>query len=126
MKFLGRLFRRTKARSIPAMPSWKTIIKTMYGKQLDAFSDEIVKVIYSHDLSMRYVILKNRKGLFTYQLEAIYLYNDDQWQYICTLDHALPATWQPFTGNAGHSVFENEDDLLREMKTQPEYQNHFP
>jgi len=31
----------------------------MYDKHLDAFSDEVVKVIYSKDRSMRYVVLKD-------------------------------------------------------------------
>ena len=46
---------------IPPMPSWGTVVEMMYDKHLDAFSDEVVKVIYSKDLSMRYVVLKDEK-----------------------------------------------------------------
>ena len=97
----------------------------MYDKHLDAFSDDVVKVIYSKDRSMRYVVLKDEKGFFTYQLEAIYQYDKDEWKYICTYDNALPAIWEPFRGIVGKSVFENMDELLKELKAEPEYKSYF-
>ena len=81
--------------------------------------------IYSQDCSMRYVILKDEKDFFTYQLEAIYQYDEDEWKYICAQDNALPAMWEPFRGIVGKSVFENIDELLKEIKTEPEYKQYF-
>lgn len=63
------------------MPSWEAVIEMMYDKHLDVFSDEIEKVFYSKDCSMRYVVLKDKKGFFTYQLEAIYQYNEEEGQF---------------------------------------------
>lgn len=107
------------------MPSWESIVEMMRDKHLDTFADEVVDVIYSQDCSMRYVILKDENGLFTYQLEAIYQYDEDEWKYICSHDDALPAMWEPFIGIVGKSVFENTKDLLKELKFEPEYKQYF-
>ena len=84
-----------------------------------------VKVIYSKDRWMRYVVLKDEKEFFTYQLEAIYQYDEDEWKYICSHDNVLPAMWEPFRGIVGKSVFENIDELLNELKAEPEYKQYF-
>ena len=125
MSFFTKLFKKKRALEMPPMPSWETVVKMMYDKSLDAFSDEVVKVIYSKDCSMRYVVLKDEKGFFTYQLEAIYQYDKDEWSYICSHDNALPAMWEPFRGIGGKSVFENTDELLKELKAEPEYKSFF-
>lgn len=125
MNFLTKLFKKKPVVEIPPMPSWKTVVDMMYDKHLDAFSDEVVKVIYSKDLSMRYVVLKDEKEFFTYQLEAIYQYDEDEWKYIFSHDNVLPAMWEPFRGIVGKSVFENIDELLNELKAEPEYKRHF-
>ena len=74
---------------------------------------------------MRYVILRDENGLFTYQLEAIYQYDEDEWKYMCFHDDALPAMWEPFRGSFLKSVFENKEDLWKEMKSEPEYKQYF-
>ena len=125
MSFLTKLFKKKSKEETPTMPSWETVVEMMYGKHLDAFSDEVVKVIYSKDRSMRYVVLKDEKDFFTYQLEAIYQYDEDEWKYICSHDNALPAMWEPFRGIVGKSVFENMDELLKELKAEPEYKSYF-
>ena len=107
------------------MPSRETIAEMMHDKQLDAFSNEAVKVIYSKDNSMRYVILKDEKEYFTYQLEAIYQFDKDEWEYICAHNDALPAIWKPFRGIVGKSLFENEEELLKEINEEPEYKQYF-
>lgn len=84
-----------------------------------------VNFIYSKDKTMRYVIFRNDKGIFSYILEEIYVFDEDEWKYICIRDNALPATWQPFTGRNGNSFFENYDDLLKELKAEPEYKLYF-
>ena len=125
MNFFTKLFKKKLKEEIPPMPSWETVVEMMYDKHLDAFSDEIAKVIYSKDRSMRYVVLKDEKGFFTYQLEAIYQYDEDEWKYICSYDNSLPAMWEPFRGIVGKSFFENMDELLKELNAEPEYKSYF-
>ena len=125
MNIFNWLFRKKPNRDIPPMPSWGSIVEMMRDKYLDVFADEVVDVIYSKDSSMRYVILKDKNGLFTYQLEALYQYVEDEWQYICSHDNALPAMWEPFRGVVGKSVFENKNELLKELKAEPEYKQYF-
>lgn len=126
MKLFNKLFiKEKKTESIPPMPSWNSIVEELYNMNLDAFSDEVINVFYSKDKSMRYVVLKDEKGIFTYQLEAIYQFDEDEWRYICSNDNALPAMWEPYSGHCGSSLFSNEDDLMNELKTQPEYKQHF-
>ena len=125
MNFFTKLFKKKLKEETPPMPSWETVVEMMYDMHLDAFSDEIVKVVYSKDRSMRYVVLKDEKGLFTYQLEAIYQYDEDEWKYICSHDNALPAMWEPFRGIVGKSFFENLDELLKELNAEPEYKSYF-
>ena len=125
MNFFKRLFQKEKPKEIPAMPPWVEIVKMMYDKSLDAFVDEVVRVVYSADNTMRYVVLNDEKGLFTYQLEAIYQFDADEWKYICSNNVALPAMWEPFRGIVGKSFFENEEELLKEMKEEPAYKRYF-
>ena len=125
MSILSWVFRKKPKQDVPPMPSWESIVKMMRDKHLDAFADEVEDVIYSQDCSMRYVILKDEDGLFTYQLEAIYQYDEDEWKYICSHDDALPAMWEPFRGIVGKSVFENTNELLKELKSEPEYKQYF-
>ncbi|MBE6985379.1 MAG: hypothetical protein E7434_07230 [Ruminococcaceae bacterium] len=112
-------------KDIPLMPQWEAIVEMMRDKYLEAFTDEVVEVIYSKDCSLRYVILKDEKGLFTYQLEAIYQFDEDEWKYICFHNDALPATWVPFGGIVGKSVFENINEWLKELRAEPEYKQYF-
>ena len=125
MSVLTKLFKKKSKEETPTIPSWETVVEMMYDKHLDAFSDEVVNVIYSKDRSMRYVVLKDEKDFFTYQLEAIYQCDEDEWKYICSYDNALPAMWEPFRGIVGKSVFENIDELLKELKAEPEYTHYF-
>lgn len=125
MNFFKRLFQNEKSKEFPPMPPWAEIVEMMYDKSLDAFVDEVVRVVYSADNTMRYVVLKDEKGLFTYQLEAIYQFDEDEWKYICSNNVALPAMWEPFSGIVGKSFFENEEELLKGMKEEPEYKQYF-
>lgn len=124
MRILERIFRRKSKPDIPPMPSWEEIIEKMYDRGLDSYTDEVVKVLYSKDRSMRYVILKDKRGLLTYQLEAIYQFDMEECEYICTHD-ALPAMWQQFNENVSISYFENMDELLSAINKEPEYKLYF-
>ena len=107
------------------MPSWDAIVQMLYDQQLDSYVQKVIQVIYSKDRSKRYVICKNDNDLLTYQLEAIYQYDPHEWQYIASNQDALPAMWEPFHGMTGKSVFENEEELLMQMRAEPEYQQYF-
>ena len=124
MKFLNRIFCRTSNQEISPMSSWDTIIEMMYDKYLDAFADEVIKVIYSKDCSMRYVILKSDKEFFTYQFEAIYQFHENEWKGICSHDTSLPAMWEPFRGIGGKSFLDLEE-LQKAIKLEPEYKQYF-
>ena len=125
MKLFDWIFRKNAIEDIPPLPSWETLIEMMHDKNLDAFADEVIEVVYSIDKSMRYVILKNDKGFFTYQLEAIYQYDEDDWKYICLHDNALPAMWEPFRGIEGKSLFDDINELKKELAVEPEYIRSF-
>ena len=49
MNFFTKLFKKKPVVEIPPRPSWETVVEMMYDKHLDAFSDEVVKVIYSKE-----------------------------------------------------------------------------
>lgn len=106
-------------------PDWGTVVEMMYDNGLDAFQDEVIKVVYSKDKSMRYVILKDEHSIFTYQLEAIYQYNDEEWSYLCDSNSMLPAMWEPHSNGWSGSRFENIDDLMKELIFEPEYKQFF-
>ena len=82
MKWLKKLFnknRQLEIEPVPPMPSWDKIVELLYNKNLDSFCDEVINVLYSKDNSMRYVVLKDEKDIFKYQLEAIYRFDEDVW-----------------------------------------------
>lgn len=119
------LFQKKRRPEIPPIPSWEEIVVMMHDKQLNVFLDEVVQVIYSKDKTMRYVVLKNKNGFFTFQLQTLYQFDEDEWRYIYSNDHTLPAMWEPFHGSACKSIFANADGLLKEMQTEPEYKRYF-
>ena len=125
MKIFGKFSKRNKDVVSPPMSSWEEIVAIMHDKYLDAFADEVVDVVYSKDKSMRYVVLKDDEGLFTFQLEAIYQFNEEEWKYICSNDGSLPAMWEPFRGVIGRSLFENIEELFKELVEEPEYKRYF-
>ena len=46
-------------------------------------------------------------------------------KYICDNDDALPAMWETHLGSCGFSCFANEEDLMKDLKSQPEYKQYF-
>jgi len=119
-----KLFPKKHIPNIPPLPPRETIIEQMHNKQLNFFPDTIMNVFYSKDKSMRYVILQNHNGYFTYHLETLYRYDEEEWQYFCCKNNALPAIWEPCK-TIKKSIFSNETDLIKEMKTEPEYKQYF-
>ena len=124
MNVFAKIFRK-RQKDIPLMPTWDAVVDMMYDRQLDSYADKVLRVTYSKDKSMRYVILRNENGLCTYRLEAIYQYNPEEWVYLSVHKDPLPAMWEPIHGVVGKSVFENIDELLTEMEAEPEYKRYF-
>lgn len=125
MKFINKSFHKKENVELQQGSTWENIVEIMHDKYLDAFADEVIEVIYSKDSSMRYVVLKDEKNLFTYQLETIYQYDGEEWKYISSDDHALPAIWEPFEDTVENHIFESFEELLRELKSEPEYKKYF-
>lgn len=125
MSILRKLFHKKSNPDIPQTPEWKTIVEMMCDQNLDGYAQEVVQVIYSKDRTKRYVILKDEKGFFTYQLEAIYPYDRFEWQYVSSHKDVLPAMWEPFRGSSGKSIFESTEELIKEMREEPEYKQYF-
>ena len=118
---MKRLFRkfRIKKRIVPPMPEWNEIVEMLYDKNLDCFEDEVVRVIYSKDKAMRYIVLKSGTGFFSYRLEKIYQLDEEEWSYRCSFD-LTPAFWQDVDyGNK--SIFSTLEDALNELKQEAEY-----
>ncbi|MBQ6795289.1 MAG: hypothetical protein IJO83_04000 [Clostridia bacterium] len=118
MKKLFRKFRKEK-RAVPPMPEWNEIIDMLYDKNLDFVDSTVEKVIYSKDKSKRYVVLKSDKGFFTYRLERIYQFDEEDWSYRHSFDLA-PAFWQE-VNNGTKSIFSTLEDALKELEHEGEY-----
>lgn len=102
------------------LPSFNETIEI---DSLNCFQDEIVKVIYSKDKLMRYIILKKENGLYTYILERIEPYDEDEWEYLMSGLYAIPAMW--ILSNCSFSFFQTEDDAIKELKFESEYKQYF-
>lgn len=122
MCFFRKLFQKQPV-AVPPIPSWEEIVRVMHDKQLD--TGDVVDVIYSKDNAMRYVVLKDDKGLLTYSLEKLYPHDQDEWAYIALEKDALPAMWMPFIGADRRSVFSDMQDLEKELQAEPEYKQYF-
>ncbi len=118
MKKLFRKFVKDK-QVISKMPEWNEIVEMLYDKNLDYFDDEVVKVIYSKDKAMRYIVLKSDTGFFSYRLEKIYQLHEEEGSYRCSFD-LTPAFWQD-VDNGSKSIFSNLEDALKELKQEAEY-----
>lgn len=99
---------------------WSELVSMMYDRELDDREGKVLKVLYSRDSTKRYVISEHR-GMYTYELEVIERLEDDEWNYICDIEGALPAQWVPYHKDCRKSLFENMDDLIKELEQEPEY-----
>lgn len=125
IKKLLNIYEKSDTNPLPYMPSWDKIVELMYDKSLDSYEDEVINVFYSKNKSMRYLVLKDKKRIFTYHLEKIHQFDEDEWKYVSCNDGALPAMWESYSENSGGSLFSNEEDLMKDLKSQPEYTQYF-
>ena len=104
---------------------WNEIVELMYGKELNYIDCQIVDVIYSLDKARRYVIVKDENGYLTFGLEKIELDDEDTLDYFPPSDEP-PAYWTPEYHDSGtKSIFDDMKNLMRELKSQPEYKTYF-
>lgn len=124
MALLKKLFlKKPAAPKAPPMPEWDTLVDMMYGRGLDSYPGQVLSVIYSRDRARRYVVLMADKGYLTYRLEKISGFDPEEWEYVYSFDHAaLPATWQAVRMGG---FFGSEDDVMRELRADPEYAEFF-
>lgn len=122
---MNRFFKKRTHKSIEVSPrpSWNQIVAMMYDKTLNVFNDEVVRVIYSNDKTMRYIILKSENGFFTYILEQIYQYSDDEWEYKSD-DELCPAFWGAFNNDC-KSIYSTLEDALKELENEIQYKLFF-
>ena len=124
--FLSKPFRKSVAQKpLPPIPMREEIVSMMFDKGLDSFCDMVVKVIYSHDNTKRFVILKSANGYFKYAYEEIYTFNEEEWMYIGRQPDALPAMWMEPNSWQGTSLYFNYDETLKEIRVTPEYKTYF-
>lgn len=103
---------------------WRELVTIMYDRNLDCRDDRVVQVLYATDSSKRYVV-SEKNGMFTYELEFIERFDDDEWRYICSVEGALPAQWVPFHNDGRKSLFDSIDDLMKDLINQAEYSKYF-
>ena len=118
-----RFFNRKTLNRYQQKPSYEELVEQLYDKELD-YIDEVVRVIYSKDKSMRYVITKNTQDILKYQLEKVYQNDEEDLLYIGINEQVVWGYWMPdFSSDA--SFFNNIDDLMKAIKWEPIYKEYF-
>lgn len=115
-----------KYENVPPVPPMSELCDIMYEKQKEGRLDTVCKTVYSLDRTMRYLVLKNCCGLYTYALEVITPFDEDEWQWIYTADkNALPAEWRDYYPGASVSFFQSAEDAVAALKNETEYRTYF-
>ena len=118
-----RFFNRKTSNRYQQKPSYEELVEQLYDKELD-YIDEVVRVIYSKDKSMRYVITKNTQDILKYQLEKVYQNDEEDLLYIGINEKVVWGYWMP-NGSSDTSFFNNIDDLMKAIKWEPTYKEYF-
>lgn len=121
MSFFKR--KKEKARTFE-YPSWEQVVEIMYDKQLEVYDEKTIKVIYSKDKSMRYVITQGEDKFIRYRLERLYSL-EEEGEYIADQKDALPAIWEPALESQKGSVFSDESDALNQIYSEANYKKFF-
>lgn len=116
----------TKKRAEQHIIPYQRIVEIMNDKQLDFGQNKNVHtVIYSKTHDQRYVIVFDiSKEVFTYALESIHPYDEEEWWYVCHRHDALPAYWSAIQ-EPGASFFGTFDEVIKEIKSEPTYKEYF-
>ena len=121
------LHKKTNRPSSPVpMPTWEETVEIMYDRDIQSsYTREIIRVIYSADRAMRYLVIRNNdSALFYYELERLYQYDAFEWQYFGKQENALPGYWAPDNCPI-RSIFDSVDLLMNELTKEPDYIAYF-
>ena len=118
--WLGR--KRAEQHAIP----YERIVEIMDGKHLDFGSNKYAHtVIYSKAHDKRYIIIYDKsKEIFTYSLEYIRPFDEEEWCYISHDHNALPAEWSVMKEPMA-SIFGTFDEVMTEIKSEGTYKEYF-
>ena len=130
LEFIKSLFSHhntTKADWVPERPkpSWPEIVDLMYDKGLSSFIDDVIQVVYSTDREKRIVILKSKYGYYSYCIEQLVEFDDDEWLYVSRDPDSLPAMWEGLQTVSGLSLFGTEQEAWNDLINLPEYKTYF-
>ena len=102
---------------------WNEIVELMHDKELNY--NGIVDVLYSIDKAHRYVIVEDDDGYLSFAFEKIELDDEDILDYFPPSDEP-PAYWTiDYQASRSISIFDDINNLMRELKSQPEYKIYF-
>lgn len=119
-----RIFQKQSEKTTPPRPTWDEVVEIMYDKDL-TFDDELVKVVYSIEKSKRYVVLKNKKGFYTYRFETLYAFDEEEWRYTYSGEDTLPGMWESLSSGKNRSFFGTEDEAMTDLIAEPAYKEFF-
>ncbi len=126
MKLFDQIFLKKQKQTPPPLPSWKEVVDTLYDQDLDSFPHEVVEVLYSHDRSKRYVILKSNSGFYTFRFEKIGIWDKEEWDNLPSHENIIPGWWdEPLEGNNEKSFYGTFEELMAALYTDVYYQQYF-
>ena len=115
-----------KKDTLSPMSPMEEIVEIMYDKQLNYIEGiEVVNVVYSKDKSKRFVIIRNDKGFYKFEYQEICLFDEQEWNYICHSEDALPAYWSAIDNLNSYSFYGSEDDAIKVLLQDVKYRQYF-
>ena len=114
--------KRAEQHAIP----YEKIVEIMNDKNLDFGNNKYAHtVIYSKAHDKRYVIIYDKANeIFTYSLEYIRPFDEEEWCYISHHHDALPAEWSVMKEPMA-SIFGTFDEVMTEIKSEQTYKEYF-
>ena len=126
MSIFKKLFVKKEREPIVPIPAWEEIVNHMHGQGLSCFTDQVVKVLVSLDLSKRILILQSENGYYKTVYEEIRVFDEDEWVFFCRDPGRYPAWWEPVNSTIStKSFYYSVADALKEIKATPEYKAYF-
>lgn len=126
MSIFKKIFGKQEDSPVCPIPPWEEIVDHMQGQGLSCFTDQVVNVLVSLDLSKRILILQSESGYYKTVYEEIHVFDEDEWAYFCKDPGRYPAWWEPVNSSINtKSFYFSEADALKEIKAAPEYTAYF-
>ena len=127
MSLFSKIFKENKKNdSVPSIPPFSEIVNMMYDKNLSFSEDvQVIRVIYNEEKSRRFIVLKSVNGYFKYTYEELCVFDEEEWMYICNLENAVPAWWNPMDRSFAYSFFGTEEEAVKTLMQEREYKQYF-